>query len=163
MVKRMMLVVIVLLMAAGCADRDITASIMTGQRTDMKVLAGTEVAGIGVGAVVAYDTSSAIAWGPEGSRLGFYIQGDPSWLLTAVDTEEAAPAGLSILDGLQVEPYGRIEWLDGSDDDNFDVRPQWIVGTRWLLSEDGEIAIVTEYSTGDAEPSDGYIGVAIRF
>jgi len=155
---------LVLLVAAGCADRDITSSVMTGQKTDLKVLAGTEVAGIGVGAVVAYERASRVDWGPEPDRIGFYVQGEPSWVLGASDTDDPAPFGLTILDGLTAEPYGRIEWLDTADNDNLsNLRPQFIVGTRFLLDEAGTMAIVTEYSDGDALPSDGYIGVSIKF
>jgi hypothetical protein len=164
MKKWIVMLTVLLVAATGCSDRAMTAWVMTGSDTDVKALVGTEVQGIEAGAVVTWTQASDIAWGPEPTGLGFYIAGEASWLLTASDTGTPAPPGLQLLDGLTAVPYGRVEWLDAADNDNFgNLRPQYIAGTKFLLDEDGALAIVAEYSTGDFAPPDAYIGVRGRF
>lgn len=163
MSKKLIAMLIVLLVAAGC--NDVSTWVMTGQDTDVKALVMTEVAdGVLVGGLATWTPSADVKWGPEPTGVGVCAQLEASWVIQAEDTKPMAPVPITWLSHLEVAPYARVEFLDDIENDNFgNLEPQWILGTKILLMPDGNVGLATEYSSGDQAPDDTYVGMYYKF
>ena len=151
---------LVLLLVAGCGSGQVSTWALTAQDTDAKVLVGYND-GWEAGVVATWHPTDDIPWGPEPTGIGGYVGADTTWLLTAEDTHESAIPPFSWLDGLRAVPYGRLEWLDLVENDNFgNLELKAVAGTRFLLDEKGRASIAVEYNEDDKQ---GYIGANLRF
>lgn len=165
MIRKLLLLILLsaMFVCVGCDGGKMSTWVLTGQDTDLKTLVGYN-AGVEFGGMATWTPTDDIEWGPEPTGVGFYIGADTTWIVSATDTPDPAPFPIDLLDGLQTVPYGRVEFLDDIENDNFgNLEPQWVGGTRFLLNEDGDISIVVEYSDGDQASGDIYIGGNIRF
>ncbi len=154
------LMTLALVASAGCNDSNMSTWVMTGEDTDVKALLGTEVAdGVIVGGLATWTSSSDVKWGPEPTGVGFFAQVEASWVIQSEDTAPIAPIPVTWLKHLEAVPYARVEFLDDIENDNFgNLEPQWVLGTKFLLTPDGTVGLAAEYSDGDQAPSDVLFG-----
>ena len=159
--KKLIMIVCILLFA-GC-NGHISTWAFTSQDTDVKALIGYND-GWEAGVIGVWHPVDDVDWGPEPTGIGAYIGADTTWLISASDEPDKAPPPFSWLDGLHAVPYGRIEWLDSVDNDKVsNLQPQFVAGTRFLLDEQGLVAIAVQYSDGDQSSGNVFIGANIRF
>ena len=161
--NRLMVIVAMCLLVAGCSENRIGTTVLTGQDTDLITRVGYGNT-VEAGVVAKWTPSSDIAWGPEPDQLGLYATIDASWILSAEDTPDAAPPPIVWLEELDVTPYFGIELIDDMDNGNFsNLQPNYIFGLRYTASAAGNVAIVTEYVDGDQASGDVMVGLQYRF
>jgi hypothetical protein len=153
------------LLTCGCGDRTLNAWLMTGQRTDASARLGTDIAdGVEAGIAVDYERSSAIDSDEEPTRVGPYFVLTASWLIEQEDTGPAAPPPINWLANLVAVPYVGGTLMDYVDNERFgNLRPTWIMGTKFLLDPDGRAGITVEYWDSDIVPTDVAIGGFAKF
>ena len=148
----------------GCDGGQIGTTVLTGQDTDMVARVGLEKDGISGGIVAKWTPSSEMEWGPEPDQIGAFVILEATWDVQATDTPDVAPAPITWLEELHMIPYVGLELIDDCDNDNFgNLQPNWIVGAKYMVNPDGNMAIVTEYVVSDLVPDDVYVGLQYRF
>jgi hypothetical protein len=156
---RKLLLIAILFMCVGCGN--MSTWVLTGPDNDYKTLFGYNADSVEFGGLATWTSTGETEWGPEPSEIGFYVGADVSWELSANDTGTRAPFPIEILDGLTAVPYGRVEFVDDEDDDDFEsFDVQFVGGTRFLLDETENVAIVVEYN-GDNRTVN--VGGNVRF
>ena len=164
MVKRLVVMMMVSLLLAGCGESQFGTTILTGQDTDLTTRVFVEQDGVAAGVVAKWTPASEIEWGPEPDEIGAFIILEATWDIQATDTPDAAPAPISWLENLHVVPYVGMELVDDIDNGNFsNLQPNWIAGLKYTVSDDGNIAIVTEYVDGDQASGDVFVGLRYVF
>ena len=144
----------------GCEERQTTAWVMTAQDTDLTARVGSLKDNVEVGGTAKYGVSSEIEWGPTPQSWGPYLLFHLTQDITVEDEPEASPLK-PILDALHARPYAGLELV--TNDELNDVQPNWIAGTTFTLSEDGDVGLVVEYLDGDQQSGDTHVGIVWRF
>jgi hypothetical protein len=157
--------VLLSLITCGCNEGAVSTWAVTGQNTDLTTRVGYEVDGVEAGVVGKYHPSSGVDWGPEPDVLGAYLIYHVTWDIQAADTPDAAPPPITWLQELHVVPYAGLELVDDADNGNFgNLQPNWIAGFKYMLDEDAQLAIVTEYADGDQVVDEEWsVGIRWRF
>lgn len=164
--KALVTILIVALLVAGC-NGNMTASVMTGQKTDLDVKVGAsleaEDGGRTVaGVVVKYLKSDDIEWGPGPDVIGGFVKFYLTQDITIEDTLE--PSLIQPwLEALHAQPYAGLELVGNARHSARHVQPNWILGTAFTLSEDGNISLNIEYIDGDQAAGDVYLGMGYKF
>jgi len=164
--KKYIVTLFVLCLATGCSNTKTTGWVLSGSRTDLIARVGLEIQEDGVlnhaeaGIVVKYGDSDEIKWEPEiaGGYLLFHLTQD----VTIEDTPSPSPIG-PILEALHARPYAGLEIVGNTDSRVRNVQPNWIFGSRFGLSPDSSMSLVTEYSDGDQAAGDVYIGLRLAY
>lgn len=161
MKKLVLTLALVLLIAAGCGDSQVTAWGLTGQNTDLTLRGGLRQANAEVFGTVKYDvTSQAEFDDPDimGGGIIFHLSQDA----TIEDTLQPSPLG-PLLEMLHAQPYAGLEIVGGTDSTTQEFQPNWIFGTAFTLGADGNFAVNVEYIDGDQMSSDVNVGIMARF
>lgn len=157
-----MLLIVVLVGLMGCEESQMTVWTVTGQQTDLLARVGVEDSdGTEIGVEAMWDVSEDIEedqWEPD--LIGPYLIFNLSQEITITDTPEISPIK-DLLESLNARPYTGIAIL-GSRLDS-DIQPQYIGGTKFYLTPDSQWALAVEYTTGDVQPDEVYIGLTGRF
>ena len=156
-----LLTLCLILLVAGCGGQ-MTSSVMTAQNTDLAVRAGILDGDTEAGVVVKYATSDEIEWGPEPDIYGGYVIFHLTQEVTIEDTPEYSILQ-PFLETLHARPYAGLEIVGSSDKSMRNFQPNWIAGTAFTLSEDGNISLNVEYVDGDFGSSDVFVGIQARF
>ena len=160
--KWLLTLICMVVLIAGCGEGNLAGTVMTAQNTDLAIRAGYIVDNTEVGGVVKYVNSSEIEWGPEPDLYGGYIIFHLTQDVSIKDTPEYSPLR-PWLEALHAKPYAGLELVNNSWGDGLQIRPNWIAGTSFVLSEESNLALNVEYIDGDASSGDVFIGIQGRF
>jgi hypothetical protein len=144
----------------GCEEQQMTVWGITGQDTDLTARVGVLENNVEIGATAKYGVASEIEFGPVPDRWGPYLLFHLTQVATIEDTPEPSPLQ-PFLEALHARPYAGVELV--TNDELNDVQPNWIAGSTFTLSEDGNIGLVVEYLDGDSQSGDTHIGIVGRF
>lgn len=159
---------VLLMTAVGCNENQrMTAWALSGQETDLDVRGGildelTNVGGTEVGFTVKYARTNDIPWGPEPDVIGGYLIFHLTQDVTIEDTPQASPLQ-DWLEALHARPYAGVELVGPIDGHQRKVQPNWILGSKFTLSEDSDWALVAEYLDGDQADGDVSVGGMFKF
>jgi hypothetical protein len=158
MIRKIMLVVAIMLVA-GCGSMTLETS--RSQRTDAKAALLVElVDGLSVGPVLSWERLTDLDdYGPEPTGVGLRAKVKASWAAILDDEAPEAPWPFHLAENITLEPYGTFELVDYVENDNIsNLQPQYGIGTEIVLG--GGLVIFSEWSTGDAQPDDTFVGLA---
>lgn len=164
MVKRIMLVVVCVFLLTGCNnDQRMTATALSGGNTDLSARIGVRTGDTEIGGLIKYVAKDDIEWGPEPDFGGGYILFYLSQDVTIEDTPQSSILQ-PWLEALHAQPYAGLELVAACDTQSAnDVQPNWIVGTRFTMTEDASAALVVEYIDGDQAAGDLFLGFSYLF
>lgn len=151
----------IILLVAGCGGQ-MTSAVLTGHDTDLAVRAGYLDDNTEVGMVVKYAVSDEIDWGLEPDIYGGYIIFHLTQNVSIEDTPEYSPLK-PFLESLHARPYAGMEIVGSPDKYLRRFQPNWIAGTAFTLSKDGNISLNVEYIDGEEAMGDVGIGIQYRF
>ena len=161
----MIALMLVALLAAGCDENQMTASVLTGQDTDLSVRAGVINDGTEVFGTIKYGIAGDVDW--QTSNIDQAGIGVIFHLTQEVTIEDTPDASLiqPWLEALNARPFAGVELVANVDaNEHFsDMRPVWIVGTAFTLSDDAKTSLNVEYVDGDRVAGDVNIGIQHKF
>jgi len=163
--RLMVTLMLVSLLLAGCYEQRMTTSVVTGQDTDLTVRAGYLMDGTEVGGVVKYGVADDIEWGPTNiDYAGPYIIFHLTQEATIEDLPDTSPLQ-PFLESLNARPYAGMELVANIEDGEHisDMRPVWVFGTSFTLTEDASTSLNVEYADGDRVRGDVSVGIQHRF
>ncbi len=154
-----------LLALSGCGpDQTAAFTALTGQDTDLTLRGGIREGDTEFGAVARRGKTSDIDWGPRFDDLGAYVIFYLSQDITIADTRD--PSLIQpFLEALHAQPYAGLELVGSARHIGSNVRPNWIVGTAFTLTESKEdnIAVNVEYVDGDQIAGDVSVGIQGKY
>jgi hypothetical protein len=137
---------------------------MSSSDNDLATLIGVVDGNAEAGLVGYFRTADDVEWNElTPDELGGYVALFLTQDATITDTEDPSPLG-PLLESLHAQPYVRLEALAPLRGTHRFVRPNYIAGTRFTMTSDGNIAVNVEYVTGDGVPTDAVrVGGSVRF
>jgi hypothetical protein len=148
-------IIILALLVAGCgSSQRLAVSCLSSSDNDLEVLLGVHEGNAQAGIVGHFSAADDVEWNElTPDQLGGYVAFFLTQDVSITDTDEPSPLG-PLLESLHAQPYIRFEALGPLRGSRRSVRPNYIGGTRFTMTPDGNIGVNVEYVTGDGVPTD---------
>jgi len=158
------MLIMLLVVATGCQEEQMTAWVGTSQETDLNLRVGVldDKGTTEIGVEAEYERSDGIEPSYRPDRIGPYII---FWLtqeVTIEDTPEPSPLK-DLLEALSARPYVGLNLMGVPDDGWRDIQPNIEVGSFFTIDPESDLGMYVAYKDGDNVVPGTYIGLAGRW
>ena len=158
------IMIVLLVVATGCQEEQMTAWVGTSQETDLNLWVGVldDKGTTEIGVEAEYERSDGIEPSYRPDRIGPYII---FWLtqeVTIEDTPEPSPLK-DLLEALSARPYVGLNLMGVPDDGWRDIQPNIEVGSFFTIDPESDLGMYVAYKDGDNVVPGTYIGLAGRW